>query len=68
MRRGDMCHKWQIEKDVCVRFLSGSPLFARFSDCPYTAKVRTLSDGLGSGEKWVTQKLEDAQITKWRHK
>ena len=47
-----------------VRFLSGSPLFARLSDCPYTAKVRALSDGLGGGEKRVTQKLEDDQVTK----
>ena len=47
-----------------VRFLSGSPLFARLSDCPYTAKVRALSGGLGGGEKRVKQKLEDAQVTK----
>ena len=47
---------------------SGSPLFARLSDCPYTAKVRALSGGLGGGEKRVKQKLEDAQFTKWRHK
>ena len=52
---------------VDVRFLSGSPLFARLCDCPYTAKVRALSDGLGGGEKKITQKLEDAQVTKWRH-
>ena len=47
-----------------VGFLSGSPLFARLSDCPYTAKVRALSGGLGGGEKRVKQKLEDAQVTK----
>ena len=34
-----------------VGFLSGSPLFARLSDCPYTSKVRALSDGLGGGGK-----------------
>ena len=49
-------------------FLGGSPLFVRLSDCPYTAMVRALSGGLGGGEKRVQQKLEDAQVTKWRHK
>ena len=51
-----------------VRFRSGSPLFVQLSHCPYTAKVRALSGGLGDGEKRVTHKLEDAQVTKWRHK
>ena len=36
-------------------FLSGSPLFARLSDCPYTAKVRALSGGLGGGEKRLSR-------------
>jgi hypothetical protein len=38
-----------------VGFLSGSPLFARLSDCPYTVKVRALSDGLGGGEKGLSR-------------
>ena len=36
-----------------VRFLSGSPPFARLSDCPCAVNVRALSGGLGGGEKRV---------------
>ena len=44
-----------------VGFLSGSPLFARLSDCPATVKVAGSLRRLGGGEKRVTQKLEIAR-------
>jgi hypothetical protein len=44
-----------------VSFLSGSPLFARLSDCPATVKVAGSLRRLGGGEKRVTQKLEIAR-------
>ena len=44
-----------LSSSSIVGFLSGSPLFARLSDCPCTVKVRALSDGLGCGEKWLSR-------------
>ena len=57
------------DRPVLVRYLSGSPWFVRLSYCPYTATVRALSDDQVGGGKRVTQKLlEDAHVSKWRHK
>ena len=46
-----------------VGFLSGSPLFARLSDCPYTVKVRALSYGLGGGEKRLSINSQSPDVT-----
>ena len=51
-----------------VGFLSGSPLFARLSDCPAHCQGGELSQTVRRWREKVKQKLEIAHVTKWRRK